>query len=138
MLIPDQDKTPTQVIMCELIRFLALKLRAHDNGSKPKVAVIVSAWDRLDSEIAARGPFAYLRSEFPLFAGRLQGEERLDVQIFGVSVVGGDFVDENFRREYLRNDTTKSGFVVTETIDGPRVVNDLSLPMAWLINGQQD
>lgn len=133
---PDEDKIPTQVILSELLRFLELKLRHHADGSKPRVAIIVSAWDLLDPETSAKGPSAFLRAQFPLFAGRIKGERKLDVRAFGVSIVGGDFLDQDFQSKYLRGDPDTAGFVVAETEEGSTIVSDITLPMAWLIGGQ--
>ena len=92
------DAIPTQVALCELLRFLELKLVRAEGRSRPRVAVVVTAWDRLDSGMSAAGPRAYLEQEYPLFAGRLRDTDRVDIRIFGVSVVGGDLdTDPRFR-----------------------------------------
>ena len=68
---PDADPTdlPTQVMLCEFLRFLELTLRNRTTGHKSRVAVIVTAWDLLDDDRAAAGPRAYLEKEYPLFYG---------------------------------------------------------------------
>ena len=43
------------------------------------------------------GAAAFLRKEYPLFAGRLDDIELLEVALFGVSAVGGDFEDPVFK-----------------------------------------
>ena len=75
---------------------------------------------------------AYLRKEFPLFAGRLADTGRLNVKLFGLSVVGGDLEDDDeFRNSYLERDISEQGWVVVEDGDGSRTDEDVMLPIAW-------
>jgi Double-GTPase 1 len=125
---------PTQVVLCELLRFLQLTLRKRSDGSLPRVAVVVTAWDRLDAEAKENGPSTYIESEYPLFAGRLEDVTTLEVKVFGVSVVGGDLqADPEFRQRFFESgDFDKAGYVAEE-IDG--IVSeepDLTRPIAWL------
>jgi hypothetical protein len=61
---PNQgDAIPTQVVLCELLRFLQLTLRRRSDGGLPRIAIAVTAWDRLDAEAKAAGPNAYIESE---------------------------------------------------------------------------
>lgn len=131
---PHQDDSiPTQVVLCELLRFLQLALHRRSHGAFPRVAVMVTAWDRLDAGVRENGPSAYIESEYPLFAGRLKDVTALEVRVFGVSVVGGDLqADPDFRQKFFESDMDTVGYVVEE-IDG--VVGaepDLTMPIAWL------
>jgi hypothetical protein len=78
------------------------------------VAVLVTAWDRLDKEKRVQGPMAYLRTEFPMFAGRLEDIETLDVKTFGVSVVSGDFADPKFKEKVYEKGLKGAGYVVMD------------------------
>lgn len=125
---------PTQVGLCEMLRFLDQTLLRSD-GRKPKVAVMITAWDLLDAETQSSGPDAYIAKEYPLFAGRLKDCVSLDVSCFGVSIVGGDFEDDKFKQEFLEGDIDDMGFVTY--IDDDHTVqrkNDLTLPVAWVID----
>ena len=75
-------KIPTQVMLCEFLRFLELKLPDRTAGRKPRIAVIITAWDILDNDSSAAGPRAYLEKGYPLFSGRLADLNRFDVAIF--------------------------------------------------------
>ena len=130
------DKIPTQVMLCELLRFLEAKLHGGPNGQTPRVAVVVTAWDLLDSERSVAGPLSYLQKEYPLFAGRLTDVDELDVMIFGMSVLGGDLTkDSAFRAELLASDVESAGYVLFDE-DGiapapqpvNRVVSHLGAP----------
>lgn len=130
--LPSEPDLPTQVLLCELLRYLELCLADRADGGRPHVAVVVAAWDLLDPGVRAGGPMAYLKREFPLFAGRLADTGRLDVKLFGLSVVGGDLEDdEEFRNRFLERDISEQGWVVVEDMDGLRTDDDVMLPIAW-------
>ncbi len=132
------DEIPTQVMLCEFLRFLELKLPNPTDGRKPRIAVIITAWDLLDSDRSAAGPRAHLQKGYPLFAGRLADLDRFDVAIFATSVVGGDLrLDKKFRNKLLNSDFESAGFVQFDHDGTVKKVNDFTLPVAWVI-GTQD
>jgi hypothetical protein len=124
---------PTQVSLCELLRFMEHGLGTANGKTRLRVAVLVTAWDRLDAERRAAGPTAYLAAEYPLFAGRLKDVSKFDVRVFGVSVVGGDFLDENFKKEFFKKNLKSSGYVVEEIEGRVDTKLDLTLPVAWVV-----
>jgi hypothetical protein len=125
-------KIPTQIALCEFLRFLEFGLKRTQGGPRPRVAVLVTAWDRLDKEKQVQGPMAYLRTQYPMFAGRLEDIETLEVKTFGVSVVSGDFSDPKFKVEFYEKGLKNAGYVVTD--DKPdEFVPDLTLPVSWVM-----
>lgn len=129
---------PTQVMLCELIRFLEYALVKREDGGLPRLSVVVTAWDRVDAEKLAQGPAAYLEREYPLVAGRLADLEGFAVQIFGLSVVGGDLKhDPNYRQAFLKAGLEAGldgqGWVVVSDGDGWRQDSDVTLPIAWAV-----
>jgi hypothetical protein len=129
---PELGALPTQVLLCELLRFLEISLRCDEEGSGPRVAVVVTAWDMVDQTTSAAGPRAFIEKEYPLFAGRLKDTDILDVNIFGVSVVGGDLnVDKEFRQRFLEGELKSAGYVVTSEETTQKF--DMTLPVAWLV-----
>lgn len=129
---------PTQVGLCEMLRFLNETL-TRDKVRAPKVAVLITAWDLLDKETRSKGPDAYLSTEYPLFAGRLKDCASLDVRCFGVSVVGGDFVDDEFKEEFFEANIDEAGYTVFTGDDGAvRSETDLTLPVAWVVDSLFD
>ncbi|WAI83047.1 MULTISPECIES: hypothetical protein [Achromobacter] len=127
--------TPTQVMLCELFRFLELKLRTRVDGSPPRVALVVAAWDLVDKETFDAGPEKYLAKEFPLIAGKLL-DTRLDVRVFGVSVVGGDLQDDaEYRHRFLDGSIHDHGWVALKNPSNSQwsKVSDLTLPVAWVV-----
>lgn len=130
-----QEKTEisTQVLLCELLRFLEHSLGADLNGIRPRVVVLVTAWDRLDLETKEKGPSTFIADQYPLFAGRLKDISNFDTKVFGVSVVGGDFTDTKFQEEFFESDLKDAGFVVFEKEGGLDTRSDVTLPVAWAI-----
>jgi hypothetical protein len=125
---------PTQVSLCELLRFLEHSLAVNVSSIRPRVAILVTAWDRVDAERATQGPMAYLAAEYPLLAGRLADITRFDIRVFGVSVVGGDFIDETFKQQFLETADLKTAGYVMQEVDGEvQTKHDLTLPVAWVV-----
>lgn len=124
---------PTDVQLCEFLRFLELFLGKDPSSSKARVAVLIAAWDILDELRSQEGPRAFLRREFPLFAGRLADVSTVAVEIFGVSVVGGDFQEEVFRNRFLNGKADEFGYVVSESGGTP---NDVTIPVRWVLDGK--
>lgn len=126
-------KTPTQVMLCELLRFLEHTLQPPTK-SRPRISVVVTAWDSVSDEEQALGPYKYLKKEFPLFAGMVKNSDVIDFRIFAVSVVGGDFDDEEFKGKYLeKSDIAASGFCVSLVDDVLSKGSDLTLPVIWAL-----
>ena len=132
----DKDALPTQVQLCELLRFLEVSLKPHANGAPPRVAIVVTAYDLLDPATANQGPKRYLEQEYPLFAGRLCDGGPLAIKVFGASVVGGDLgVDEDFRNQFLDGDLSNFGYIVTEQDGAVQTIPDITQPLDWLVRG---
>lgn len=132
----DEDKgLPTQVMLCELLRFLEISLADRPGGGSPRVSIVVSAWDMIDPEMFATGPKAWLEGEYPMLAGRLDDIEGIDLQVFGLSVVGGDLkVDEKCRDNVQENGLDNCGWVAVQNADGVWEKDpDLTLPIAWAV-----
>lgn len=131
----DQElrKIPTQVLLSELLRFLELTLQRGPKGKLPRVAVVVTAWDLLDEERRAAGPEQFLQAEFPVFSGKVRDTDQVEIKVFGVTVVGGDFEDENFKNEYLQNGDLQHAGYCTFHVEGEvRKDPDMTYPVAWL------
>jgi hypothetical protein len=132
----DRQKLPTQVMLCELIRYLELTMAAGTPSPPPRLSLIVAAWDRVDKATFDDGPLAYLEKEYPLIAGRLHDTKKLDVCIFGLSVVGGDLDDDaDFREQFLDKALDQHGWVA---VKDPKTGEwkkdpDLTRPIAWAI-----
>ena len=126
---------PTAVQLCELMRFLEGEMGRAEGARRRRVAVLVTAWDLLNEEEAEAGPTGWLEREFPLFAGRILDVDGLDVAVFGVSVVGGDFADPEFRERFLAGDGIKRhGCVVRDRGGEIEQTSDLTMPVEWVLS----
>jgi hypothetical protein len=127
------DAIPTQVSLCELLRMLENTLSA-ENG-RPKVAIIVTAWDALPPDVRDKSPLTYIRQQFPLLAGRLSDERKIDIRVYGISILGGDVGNAQYRDKYLSEGGLKgAGYVVTEEAGEVVQDKDLTIPLQWLIS----
>ncbi|WP_298164294.1 hypothetical protein [Novosphingobium sp.] len=133
--VEEKDHLPAQVRFCELMRYLTMMLCDRPDGSKPRVAVVITAWDMLDAETRAAGPAAYLAKQFPLFSGRICTPGRLEIETFGLSVVGGNLRNPEFRKTLKRRDLSEVGYTAVmrdgTVVDDP----DVTLPIAWALGG---
>lgn len=124
---------PAQVGFCELVRYLTLLLADRPDQSKPRVAIVVTAWDTIHPATRAAGPMRYLQDQFPMFAGRIRTPGRLDFSVFGMSIVGGDLRNSAFRESLKRRDLSELGYTAVMR-DGAVVEDpDVTLPLAWAL-----
>lgn len=127
---------PTQVVLTEWLQFLRLAFTAVVGGSfRPRVGVVISAWDAVPIDQQPAGPVAYLKDNFPMLHQFIEAnDDRFDFQVFGVSIVGGDLKnDEEFRQTYLNGTPREFGFVV-QSLLGPLTQSpDITLPVAWAL-----
>lgn len=125
---------PAQVGFCELVRYLSHTLADRPDGSKPRVAVIVTAWDTNHEETRLAGPMQYLQDQFPMFAGRIRKPGRLEIEVFGMSIVGGDLrKDRQFRESLKRRNLAELGYTAVLR-DGVVVEDsDVTIPLAWAL-----
>lgn len=135
----DDDGLPTQVMLCELLRFLETSLSKRSDGLPPRVSIVVSAWDIVDQEKFTLGPKAWLDREYPLLAGRLGDIEAIDLKVFGLSVVGGDLkTDEACRNDVQENGLDGRGWVAIQNETGEwHKDSDLTLPIAWAVGSSR-
>ncbi|MDM5134688.1 hypothetical protein [Aeromonas salmonicida] len=125
---------PTQVMLCEMIHFLEDLLSKREDGMRPRLSVVVSAWDLVDPHTFEQGPFAYLEREYPLVAGRLADLEVLEVRVFGLSVVGGDLKnDPNYRDVFLNIGLDSLGWTAVSDEGSWQRKFDITLPIAWAV-----
>jgi hypothetical protein len=118
------DKTPTQVQLVELLQFIC-ELRADAN--LPKVAVLVSAWDKIKTDIS---PVKWLEGRMPLLSQYLSSNVPVhNSRYYGISAVGGDLVQD---RERLTKEHLSSNRI--QVIDGVRPPHhDPTIPISFLL-----
>ena len=134
----DEDalQLPTQVVLTEWLQFLRQAFTAVAGGSfRPRIGVVISAWDAVPNEQQPAGPVEYLADNFPLLHQFVEAnEEAFEFQVFSVTVVAGDLKnDEDFRTTYLAGDPAGFGFVVHSLGGRLEKSADLTLPIAWAL-----
>lgn len=130
----EEMELPTQVTLCELLRLLQQRLSVRADGEKPRLAVVVTAWDTLDAKAQADGPLVYLRKQFPLFAGSLEDVTQIELRIYGVTIVGGDLQrDAAFRAKYRDMVMADCGSITFMRDGASHTDPDITIPVAWAI-----
>lgn len=78
---------------------------------------------------------SYLEDEYPMLAGKLNDVSTLDVQVFGLSVVGGNLDEAGFKKAFLEKGIDGHGWVAIRATDTGAWTkdSDLTKPVAWAI-----
>jgi len=131
-----KNEPPTQVLLTDWMQFLRRAISDHTGGiHRPRIGVVVSAWDAVPTDQKAAGPMQYLRDNFPLLHQFIEtnGEE-FDLQVFGLSVVSGDLkADADFKKQYEAGNPREFGFVIHSLQGELRQDADVTLPVAWAL-----
>ncbi len=128
--------TPTQVVMVDWLQCIRRAFTDRVAGSfRPRIGVVITAWDLVQHEQQYSDPTNYLKPEFPLlWQFMLTNTDRFDFATFGVSIVGGNLKDKaGFRKDYLNSDPLKAGYVVHSVKGVVNKSGDLTLPVAWAL-----
>ncbi len=138
---PDPESAvhvPTSVNLVEVLQFVR-EAKGLNIGERPKpgtlrVAVVISCWDVI-ADKAKTGPYGYVQQRLALLDDVLWSNfHPEDIRMFGLSSTGGDLRDKKFAEQY---EPERSGYVVVQDRPDahPRQVDDVALPVAWLIGG---
>jgi hypothetical protein len=130
---------PDTFSVIELLQFIR-HVRGLAPGHRPRgkerfrIALLVSAWDAMDSAWRKVGPAAWLAQQFPLLEDFLWSNfSGDDLFRFGLSATGGDLHDPRYRSQYL---DTPCGFIEwRDPLRGIRRTRDIGLPLYWLLFG---
>jgi hypothetical protein len=129
---------PTLLMLVEMLQMIRSR-RGWAIGERPenvRVAVVLSAWDAVQSSVARSGPDRYLREKLPLLYDFVWSNfDPSNFRAFGLSATGGDLDDERFRRAFTSRTEALSSVVWTASGDDCRYDDDLSLPFAWAMAG---
>lgn len=135
-----ESGTPTQAVLVDWLQCLRQAFTDRVGGHfRPRIGIVIAAWDLVPADRQADGPDRYLAAEFPMLEQFMQSNtDRFNFGVFGVSIFGGDPENEpDFLAKYL-NDPIKAGYVI-QSVNG--VVNrsgDLTLPVAWAMGFQDE
>ncbi|HEX5751284.1 MAG TPA: hypothetical protein VFZ09_33985 [Archangium sp.] len=138
----DPVSVPTALSLIELLQFIR-HVRGLAPGERPRaaqerfrIALVLTAWDTVDSSWRQAGPAAYLAHHLPLLEDYLWSNFlQEDVFRFGLSATGGDLNDASYSQRYLED---PSGFVEWwEAAHGPHRSADIGMPLYWLLFGDR-
>ena len=126
---PERD--PTQVILVDLLQMLSMPPIGHESL---RIAVIVSAWDSVESAQQQSGlqildPDRWFTQEAPLLDQFLRSNrDWVAYRVFGVSAQGGDYGDQETVNNLRNIDPSDR----VQVIKGSEKNSDLTAPMSWL------
>ncbi len=127
-------KPPTQVVMVDWLQFLRKAFTAKAGGGyRPRVGIVVSAWDLAPEDQKPAGPEEWIKSNLPLLHQFAQTNGKdFEFAYFGVSVASGDFdAEEGFKSKYLSGDPRGAGEVVHSLAGTVETSGDVTVPVAW-------
>lgn len=112
---------PTQVRVVDLLQTI-LSILEERRGIR--VAMVVSAWDRVEERYT---PWTWLEDRMPLLYQFVRANiVRMSTEVFGVSAIGGDLSD----REALAMAGSASGR--PRILVGANLLSDLTIPLEYL------
>lgn len=127
-------QVPTQVELVDWLQCLRQAITEKVGGMfRPRVGIVIAAWDRLPKEQQERRPDCYLEENFPLFHQFIHtNDPSFEFASFGASVAGGDLdLDAAFREKYLQSDPHMAGYVIHDLMGTLDRSPDHTLPVAW-------
>lgn len=137
---PADDKSgiPTQVVLTEWLQFLREAFTGRVcGGFRPRVGIVVTAWDLVPNDAQNAPPFQYLSSNFPMLGQFIESNtSNFEFAFFGVSIVAGELdpkKDPNFHRAYLDGNPREAGYVMHSLQGSLEKSGDLTLPVAWAL-----
>ena len=120
------EMLPHQAKLVELLQFLLERTQR-----KLRVAVVVSAWDLVES--LGMPPHAFISRELPLLKQFLEAnDDLLGHAVFGVSAQGGDITVASEKKSLLELDDAWKRIKVRQDQDTGQ---DITKPIAWLLGG---
>jgi hypothetical protein len=124
---------PTQVILVDWLQCLRSVFVEKMADYRPRIGVIVAAYDLLPNDQKELGPEAYLKTNFPLFWQYISAtRDQVDIRVFGTSIADGDFdADSDFRQQFLESKPTDKGYVIYHGRQGVQISKDIGLPILW-------
>lgn len=137
-------EVPDTLSLIEVVQCLR-HARGLAIGERPpkdslRVGVLLTAWDAVGAAWAERDPAHFLAERLPLLNDVLCANFRPEqVRAFGFSATGGDLNNPEHSRRYVGADAGEDkGFV--RWWGGPDALRrsaDLSLPIAWVLEGDR-
>lgn len=124
--------SPVQVKLTEVLYFL---LREPHLYPLSRVAVIISAWDRVKSDYAA--PSVWLAERLPMLNQFLRANsDRVAYKVFGVSAQGARYKKDD-NNALLRMRRQAERILVVTDAEGEYSKHDITAPIRWLMDAEE-
>jgi len=137
----EAPEPPTQVVLTELLQFLRRAFTDVVGGSfRPRIGIVVSAWDAVPVDQQPAGPMQYIQDNFPMLYQFITANyDQFEFQVFAASIVAGDLKnDEEFKDVYMKGKPADFGYVL-HTLSGVVTESpDITLPVAWALRALPD
>ena len=141
--IPDNQEVvwaprlaPTQIQLVELLQLFRL---APLNVQTSRIAIVLSAWDKIESE--GKQPEPFLAERLPLLKQYLEaGADKWQWKVYGVSAQGGDYEKEGEPllgaklARLIDLKALEEPSMRISVVSGSSVSSDLTEPSAWLLS----
>lgn len=127
-----KDKIPDEVVCVDWIQCVGTLFKAKlGNAFRPRIAIMLSGWDRVPQEQLLGDPESFFSENFPMLSQFVAAnKDDFEFQIFGVSPVGGDLNEPEFQAQFLKN-PLQHGYVIRKSAQQAEQLTDLSLPIIW-------
>lgn len=132
-----KDPAPIQVVLVDWIQLIAGLYRERLGAAfRPRIGIVITAWDDLDADARAAGPMEHLRNNHKLLYDFIvNNRDRMDLAVFGVTLYGGDLKDPVFSQSLVDSlDPRKNGWVTYEADGKVRTSPDLLTPIVWALS----
>lgn len=130
------NEPPTQVVLTDWLQFLRRAFTDRAGASyRPRVGLVVAAWDAVPEDQQERSPAEYLSENFPLLYQFIETNgDCFDFQVFGLSIVSGDLKnDEDFKAMYEKGTPNDFGYVIHSLMGTKERSPDVTIPVAWAL-----
>lgn len=132
-----RDKPPpTQTVIVDIIQLLLERHRQLTGGlPPPRIGVLLTAWDELSKDEREAGPQEQLRQEQKILSDfMLTSKGEIGIEVFGVSLYGGDLNDQEFSGQLEDLEPHTLGYVWHHLNGKAEESRDLTLPLQWALD----
>ena len=127
---------PTDVVLTDWLQFIRRAFTDRVSGSyRPRVGIVIAAWDGVPIDNIDGPPVDYLAENFPLLSQFMEtNDERFDFEVFGLSILGGDLKnDAEFRDAFVKGKPNEFGYVIHSLLGEQQRAQDVTIPVAWAL-----
>lgn len=134
--VPSAGETPTEVLIVDWLQMLREAFRRNVGFDvRPKVALVLSAWDRVPAS-AQQNPQQFVQREMPMLSQFVEtNSASIDIPVIGLSATGGDLnKDANFKERFEKS-PEKFGYLYMPNGKGGYTKNlDITSALQWAIS----